>query len=147
MSKVSALYHVVFATKHREMTINSLYKEDLYRFIWSVITAHGCRLLRIGGVANHLHILLELHPNVSLSNLVRGIKSQSSSWLKSTGRHPQFNGWASEYYAATLSFDSKDAVIEYIKAQEAHHGAHTFDSEMQSFAICNDISYHSNDLR
>lgn len=96
------MYHVVFATKHREMTINPLYKEELYRFIWSVITNHCCKLLRIGGMANHLHILLDLNPNESL--------------------------------------------IEYIKTQEAHHRVHTFESEMQSFAVCNDIPYHPNDL-
>ena len=74
MSKVTAYYHIVFCTKRREMTIPLAYKEDLYRFIWKEIKDLKCDLIRIGGIQNHVHILLNLHPTVALATLMQNIK-------------------------------------------------------------------------
>ena len=81
MSKVAAYYHIVFCTKRQEMTIPLQYKEDVYRFIWKVISDSKCTLIRIGGIQNHVHILLNLHPTVALANLIQSIKSLSSGWI------------------------------------------------------------------
>ena len=129
MSKVTALYHIVFVTKNREMTISQPNEEKLYRFIWSVIKSSGSSLLRIGGIPNHIHILLNLNPTIALSTLVRDIKSRSSRWMKLSGDFPQFTSWASEYYASTISFEEKTAVIEYIKSQKKHHLGNSLDDE------------------
>lgn len=71
MSKVKALYHIVFCTKRREMTIPLEHIDELYRFIWYEIKDQNCRLIRIGGIQNHLHLLIDLHPSMALSNLMR----------------------------------------------------------------------------
>ncbi len=78
MSKVSALYHIVFCTKYREMTLTDSYLEDVYRFIWSEVKKQKCTLLRIGGIANHVHMLVELNPTTALASFMRAIKSDSS---------------------------------------------------------------------
>lgn len=57
MSKIAAYYHIVFCTKSREMTIPLEYAEDVYRFIWRIITDSKRKLIRIGGIQNHIHIL------------------------------------------------------------------------------------------
>ena len=129
MSHVNALYHIVFATYERRMTITNEYREDVYRFIWSIISEKRSNLLRIGGIANHIHILLNLHQSVSLSDMVRDIKAKSSGWLRKDNRFPYFEGWAKEYFAATISFDDRHRVIEYIKGQQQHHNIQTFDDE------------------
>ena len=126
-SKVTALYHIVFVTKNREVTISQLNQEKLYRFIWSEIKSSGSSLLRIGGIPNHVHILL--NPSIALSTLVRDIKSRSSRWMKLSGDFPLFTSWAAEYYASTISFDEKTAVIEYIKSQKEHHLGKSLDEE------------------
>ena len=147
MSKVTALYHIVFATKNREMTISQLNQEKLYRFIWSEIKSSGSSLLRIGGIPNHVHILLNLNPSIALSTLVRDIKSRSSRWMKLSGDFPLFTSWAAEYYASTISFDEKTAVIEYIKNQKEHHFGKSLDEEFGELMRGAGFDYTPEDLR
>lgn len=131
MSRVTALYHIVFATKRREQTITHENREALYRYIWTVISKSSSVLYRIGGVADHIHILLDLHPNVALSTMVRDIKSRSSSWMKQSGLFVNFSGWATEYFAATVSHSDKNGVIEYIKSQPLHHSHIQLEEEIK----------------
>ncbi|MDE5837757.1 MAG: IS200/IS605 family transposase [Paramuribaculum sp.] len=141
MSRVSALYHIVFATKRRESTITKSNCEALYRYIWSVITNSGSVLYRIGGIENHIHILLDLNPSLALSTQVRDIKSRSSSWMKQSGLFLKFNGWASEYFAASVAYADRDKVINYIKSQPQHHSVTQFEDELRFLITQNGRSY------
>lgn len=147
MSKVAAYYHIVFCTKERRMTLPLEQCEHLYRFIWKELSDNNCQLLRIGGIQNHVHILLNLHPSVALSNLVKTIKSHTSGWLKSDSRFPHFTGWAKEYYAASISANHKDAVIEYIKNQREHHIGKSFEEELLSLYKVVGFSFDERDLK
>ncbi len=147
MSKVTALYHIVFATKNREMTLSPNHIEELYRFIWSVITESNSSLYRIGGIANHIHILLKLNPTVALSTLVRDIKSRSSRWLKLSGNFPDFISWGAEYYASTIGFADKAPVIEYIKNQKEHHLCKSLDEEFKELMHSTGLDYNPDDFR
>lgn len=146
MSKVQAFYHIVFCTKNREKTIPTSAKEDLYRFIWKQIESKKCKLLRIGGIENHIHILLELHPTVALSTLMKDIKSTTSGWLKSDIRFPYFGGWATGYFAATVENGSKGKVIQYIKNQPEHHSVVSLDDEFRRLYFYAGMTYDERDL-
>lgn len=146
MSKVVSYYHIVFCTRNREMTIPMAYKEDVYRFIWRIITDHNSKLIRIGGIQNHIHILLNLHPSVALSDLVKAIKSQTSGWMATDKRFDMFKGWATGYYASSISPDTHKGVIEYIKAQETHHKTHALDKEFIELYSMADIEYDDRDM-
>ncbi|MFD1141529.1 transposase [Larkinella insperata] len=91
------LYQIVFGTKYRKPTTN----EALYRYIWGVLENKNCRLFRINGVGDHVHILCDLHPAVALANLVKDVKAGSSIWMKQSGLFPDFEGWAVGYSAFT----------------------------------------------
>ena len=130
MSKVAAYYHIVFCTKNREMTLPLQHIEDLYRFIWKIISDSKCTLIRIGGIQNHVHILHDLNPVVSLSKLLQNIKANSSGWLMHDVRFPCFAGWATGYYASTISPEQRHTVIEYIRNQREHHLRRPFSEEM-----------------
>ena len=147
MSKVKALYHIVFCTKRREMTLPLNLLEDLYRFIWRKITDRKCKLIRIGGIQNHVHILIDLHPSVALSELMQTIKGVSSSWMQSDPRFSSFRGWASDYYAGTISLEMQPAVIEYIKNQQTHHLGEPFDNEIMKLYQYSGIKYDERDLQ
>ena len=146
MSKVAAYYHIVFCTKAREMTIPRERRDDMYRFMWRIIEDMKCRLLRIGGIANHVHILLDFHPSVALADLMKNVKGKSSTWMGHTQGYIRFKGWASEYFASTISPDQKDAVIEYIKGQELHHYGADFEDEIKLMYRIADLPYNENDL-
>ena len=65
------LYHIVFRTKYSEQVINQEYSADLYKYIWGIIKNKKCMLFRINGMADHIHILSDLHPSVALSDSLK----------------------------------------------------------------------------
>ena len=142
MSKVKSLHHIIINTKNRSMTINAVLREDMYRFITSLIKRNKCVLYRIGGIENHIHILLDLNPTVSLSHLMWDIKRSSSDWAKQSGLFPMFNGWGKEYGAFSISETHRDALINYIMNQPEHHGRVTFEQEYRHISEVNGMSWH-----
>jgi putative transposase len=70
---------VVFAVSGRESLIDNGWKDELYKFITGIVRNQGQKLLAINGVADHVHILLNIQPNIALSDLVRDIKANSSN--------------------------------------------------------------------
>lgn len=146
MSKVLALYHIVISTKRREKTIPRELSEDLYRYIWSEVKRHNCLLIRIGGMSNHIHLLIDLNPAVSLASLVRDIKANSSRWLNNDDRFSLFNGWSDGYFAETVSQSGRQNVIDYIKGQYDHHRYHTFSEELQELFGYAGLQYDHRDL-
>lgn len=129
MSAVSSLFHIVINTLRREMTIPDADSEQMYRYITAIVKNRDCRLLRINGIANHLHLLVELSPTVCLSDLVRDIKQGSSKWAKQHPSFPAFNGWGKEYGAFSCIIRDKESIINHIKNQREHHKVKTFEDE------------------
>ena len=139
MSYVIQLSHIIINTKEREMVLNQEYKTDLFRYIWGIINNYKCRLYRINGIGNHIHMLVGLHQSVSLMELIREIKRSSSIWIKEDGNFPHFQGWSREYAAFSISWEIKDKVIEYIKNQETHHTHISFDEEYKAMLVEHNI--------
>lgn len=146
MSTVNAIYHIVINTYCREMTIPMQSSEEMYRYIWGIVKNHNCTLYRIGGIENHIHMLLHLHPDVNLSALVRDIKQSTTKWAKNNPLFPAFSGWGKEYAAFSCSYSSKDSIIEYIKNQYVHHHDVTFEQEFKSMTESEGISWNDKKL-
>jgi putative transposase len=124
------LYQIVFSTKNREQTLFKPNREELYKYIWGVLKNKNCHLYRIGGVADHIHIVTHIHPSISLASLVKDIKLSSSEHIKALKLFPDFAGWQNGYGGFTYSFKDKDRLIEYVKNQEEHHKIITFKDEL-----------------
>ena len=124
-------YHIVFGTKHREKTINEENESELYKYIWGILKNKKCKLYRINGMPDHIHIFCDLHPNITLSNLVKDIKVASNLWMKESGLFPEFSGWQEGYGAFTYSLKDKETIINFIKNQKNHHKTETFDDEFK----------------
>lgn len=145
MSYVCALFHVVFSTYHRQAVLNPDHTDKLYAVIASEIKFMNCKPLLINGVHDHIHILLGLHQNVALANLVRIIKSKSSVWAKSSGFFPMFKGWEKEYGAFSVSNTHTDAVYKYIERQKSHHSLTSFNDEYKRLIIKAGLKYYDSD--
>jgi putative transposase len=91
------IYHIVFATKHRERVLDKPRRDDLFRYIWGIIKNHEGHVFRLNGVEDHIHILTSLHPTVGLAELVKSIKTGSAKWIKENGVFPQFSHWQEGY--------------------------------------------------
>lgn len=134
-------YHVVFSTKHREPTLTKAHCKDLYNYIFGVTKAKNCTLYRINGVEDHIHLLSDLHPSLSLSSFVKDIKLASSDFMKSSGLFPGFTHWQEGYGAFTHSVKEKDSVIGYIKSQKEHHKKESFVDEYKRILSTHEIQF------
>lgn len=134
-------YQIVFATKYREPTISSDHERELFKYIHGIISKKHCKLFRINGMEDHIHIFSDLHPTVCLSDYIKDIKVASNLWMKDSGMFPDFKGWQEGYGAFTYSIKQKDIIINYIKNQKAHHKAENFIDEFKRLLIQNGIEF------
>lgn len=134
-------YQIVFATKYRRPTITETHCEDLYKYIWGVVKNNHCKLYRINGIEDHIHIFCDLHPSVALANFVKDIKVSSSIWMKQSGLFPDFQGWQEGYGAFTYNIREKDKIINYVKKQKQHHKKEVFYDEYKRLLIENGIEF------
>ena len=135
------IYQIVFGTKRRERTLTKGKRDDLYMYISGVLKNKKCHLYRIGGIEDHIHILMDLHPTVSLSSIVKDIKLSSTEYIKENKLFAEFDGWQNGYGAFTYSIREKDILIEYIKNQEAHHKVKSFKEEYLELLKEQDITF------
>lgn len=134
-------YQIVFSTKHRKPVLVEAHEDQLYKYIWGIVKNKNCRLYRINGMPDHIHLFVDLHPSISLSNFVKDIKIASNSWIKQSGLFPDFEEWQSGYGAFTYSEKDKDAVINYIKNQKEHHKHESFEDEYKNLLRANGIEF------
>ena len=145
LSKTRILIHVVFVTKNRYQTIPLLKRERLYSYIKGIISNHSCNTLAINGMSDHIHILLNLHPNQSLAEEVQQIKGSSSKWMKEEQDFIKFGGWGKGYFAASVSPTSAEACIKYIENQENHHGGKGLMEEINYLLANAGLSWYEDD--
>ena len=109
--------------------MNGLHCEELYKYISGIVKNKNCHLYQINGVEDHIHIVSDLHPSISLGDYIKNIKVASSLWMKESGKFPLFNGWQDGYGAFTYSIKDKNNLINYVKNQKDHHKKETFVEE------------------
>lgn len=81
-STYSQLYiHIVFTVKGRQNLISKNWKDELYKYMTGLISNKGQKLIAINGMPDHIHILIGLKPDKSISDLVRDIKANSSKFI------------------------------------------------------------------
>ena len=141
MSFKQIYYQIVFATKYRQPTIAEEHCRDLYKYIWGVIQNKKCKLYRINGVEDHIHIFSDLHPSIALADYVKDIKVASSLWMKESGKFPDFIGWQDGYGAFTYNIRQRDMIINYIKKQKEHHRKETFYDEYRRLLLENGVEF------
>jgi REP element-mobilizing transposase RayT len=141
MSYTQIIYHIVFTSKNREPVLIAENRAKLFRYIWGFIKNHKHHLYRINGTDDHLHILMSLHPTVSLSDFIRQLKLSTSKWIKDNKIFPGFVYWQEGYGAFTHSVREKEALIDYIKKQENHHKKIPFVDEMRQLLTDAKIDY------
>lgn len=145
MSKTRSLHHIVFATAHRFPFIPMDSKRDLYGYIFGILSKNKCYVYRINGMADHIHILIDLNPSIALADLVRDIKRSSSIWMNHNSEYPPNSNWGEGYYAMSLGCEGLEACINYIKNQEIHHSSADFMDEAKLLANTNGLNWYPDD--
>ncbi len=126
------LYHVVFSTKYRTPFIDPKVRTELYPYLEGIVRNLGGWLLALGGMPDHVHLLIRLKPDMPVSDLVRDLKANSSKWIHEQKGLPADFAWQKGYAAFTVSESQEGAVRSYIRNQEKHHRRITFEEELVS---------------
>ena len=140
MSYTQTLYHIVLRTHSSETTIPISHERELYSYILGFIENIKGHLYRIGGMPDHVHILVSLPPTLAMSKFVQDLKAVTSKWMKSNPHFPDFKGWTKEYAGFTYSMRDWRMIANYIAHQKEHHRTVSCAEEYRAFLIENGIT-------
>jgi putative transposase len=125
------LVHIVFSTKDRRPYLRDDVRNRLHAYLATVVRDKQCECLRVGGVADHVHLAVRMHAQKSVAKLIEEVKVASSKWMKVEG--VEAFGWQRGYGAFSVGPADVGALLQYIEQQEAHHRKRDFKEEMRSF--------------
>ena len=141
MSYVASYYHCVFSTKERRPVITPALRERLWPFLGGIARQNKMKAVEIGGVADHVHILLSLPATMPVAKALQLLKGGSSKWVHETFPEHRLFAWQVKYGAFGVSVSQLDRIIAYIKGQEAHHRTRTFQEEFLTLLKKHRIEY------
>jgi putative transposase len=125
---LSLHYHLVFGTKHHTPSIAAEWRERLHAYLGGAVKTLAGIPEVVGGVGDHVHLLVGLRATHCLADVMRDIKRVSSLWVHETIGERSF-AWQDGYGAFTVSASQLPVVRRYIERQEEHHRARTFREE------------------
>lgn len=126
------LVHVVFSVKGRRPALTERVRPELHRYLASVLNGSENVCVRVGGVADHVHVAMCLGRTEAVSRVVERMKVSSSKWIKTKG--PEFArfGWQRGYAAFSVGLGDRAALVRYIDGQAEHHQRRDFQAEMRA---------------
>ena len=138
----SQLYiQIVFTVKRRQNLIPKQHREELHKFITGIVTKRNQKLLAIFAMPDHIHILVGLKPNISISDLVRDIKAGSSKFISENNWTKEKFSWQEGFGAFSYSKSHLGNVVNYILNQEEHHKKKSFKEEYLALLKKYEIDY------
>ena len=137
---LSLHYHLIFSTKNRDPFIDASWRGRLHAFMGGAVRSLGGAPEAVGGMGDHVHLLVGLRANHTLADVLRDIKSAASYWVHDTVGVKGF-AWQDGYGAFTVSASSIEKVKSYIAHQEEHHRKKTFQEEYVKFLKQSGVEY------
>ena len=141
MSYVASYFHCVFSTKERRRLITPELRDRLWPFLGGIARQNKMKALEIGGVEDHVHILLSLPPTIPISKAMQLIKGGSSKWIHDTFPEHRTFAWQEKYGAFSVSVSQLENIIRYIQGQEEHHRRTTFQEEFVALLKKHRVEY------
>jgi len=138
---VQNVIHVVFSTKERRKTISRDFQPRMWAYVAGICKNHGIFVHAIGGMDDHVHLLIQIPAPLSLAEAVLAIKSNSSRWAHEQGH--KF-AWQQGYAAFSVSSSLVPAVVRYVETQESHHRKMSFDAELLALLKKHGVEFDPN---
>ena len=142
-SFVSCLVHCVFSTKERRRLITADLQQRLYPYLGGIARENKMKALAIGGVEDHVHILLSIPSTLSIAKSVQLLKGNSSKWIHETFPKQRAFEWQEGYGAFSIAVSGVEGTVRYIQSQKEHHQRHSFKDELIVFLEKHGIEYSS----
>ena len=131
---------IVFAVWRRENFIRESFREELQKYISGIITGKKQKLYAIYCMPDHTHILVNIKPDITISDLVRDIKANTTSFIKDKEFVNAF-AWQEGFGAFSYSKSQSERVVNYILNQPSHHHKQNFKEEYYEFLKKYDVAY------
>jgi putative transposase len=139
------LVHIVFSTKDREASIPGEVHAPLHAFLAGVCRNAGCEGLRVGGVADHVHLAVRISRTITVAALIEELKTASSKWIKTQCTGMKGFHWQRGYGAFSIGYSQLPALLRYVDSQPQRHRRITFQEEyralLQRYGIAFDERY------
>lgn len=140
-SYICAYMHYVFSTKSRQKIITPDLERRLWPYMGGIARENKMKALAIGGVEDHVHLLISLPSTLAIAKAIQLIKGGSSKWVTDTfPSHRDFE-WQEGYGAFSISVSRVEKTIAYIKNQKEHHRTQTFEEEYKAILRKHGIDY------
>jgi len=131
LSKV--ILHIVFSTRNREPWLDSDVRPRMHAYLATICRDLGAEFVKVGGVADHVHIVTTLPRTVSQAQMIEQMKTASSKWIKTLEARYHGFFWQRGYGIFSVSPGQLDAVSQYIGTQQEHHRTRSFQEEYREF--------------
>ncbi|MCK5505377.1 MAG: IS200/IS605 family transposase [Thermodesulfovibrionia bacterium] len=135
------LIHYVFSTKNRDKILTKELQNRLWPFMGGIARENNSKALAIGGVKDHVHLLVSLPAALSVAKLIQQIKGGSSKWVHDTFPESSNFKWQEGYGAFSIGVSQIDQTIAYINNQKEHYRKKMFKEEYISFLKKHEIEY------
>jgi REP element-mobilizing transposase RayT len=131
----SCLMHCVFSVKERRPMLTPEIRARLWPYLGGIARENGMKALAVGGVADHVHLLLSLPATLAVSKAMQLLKGNSSKWLRETFpelRREEF-AWQEGFGAFSIGVSGVEDTMAYIRTQEEHHRQRSYREEVEAF--------------
>ena len=135
------LFHVIFSTKNRSNFLYKNMRKELYKYLCGIAKNEGVRIIRVNGVEDHIHLLLNTSTSIAPANIIRTLKSNSCGWIHKRFPQMQEFSWQNGYGIFSVSESAKNKVINYINNQERHHAHISFEEELKIILIKHGVEF------
>ena len=132
-------YHVVFSTKERRPLISAGWRSRLHEYLGGTVRGLGGVAEAVGGVDDHVHLLVSMKTTDAPADVVRDLKKASSVWV--AREHDPLFAWQEGYAIFSVSWTHNAAVRRYIAGQEEHHRQTVFLDELKRVLEKNGVEY------
>lgn len=132
---------IVFAVKGRQNFLKETFREELQKYMTGIITNKKQKVYAIYCMPDHTHVFVSVKPDISISDLVRDVKSNSSSFIKEKSFVNSSFSWQEGFGAFSYSKSQARQVVDYVLNQPIHHTKRTFRDEYLDFLQKYEIEY------
>ncbi len=145
-SFVSCLMHCVFATKGRRPLIKPDLQQRLWPYLGGIARESKMAAMVVGGVEDHVHVLLSIPSTLSVSKCIQLLKGNSSKWIHDTFQGQWAFEWQEGYGAFSIGVSGVEDTTRYIQGQAEHHRRMSFKEELEAFLRKHRMVYVERDL-
>lgn len=127
-------YHITRGTKNRLALIEPAWESEMYGYLWGKATALECIPHAIGGMPDHIHVVISIPPKIAVAKLIGQFKGASSHHINEKYADGSF-AWQAEYGVFSFSEKALPKIVDYVKNQKKYHAENTLNSQLENLSL------------